>query len=181
MSKSNYSVARSLNHTFRYIDDISPLNDNGNFEKYKSQIYPDDLELNRENTGFKSASVLEMQIDIIGDKFQVNVYDKRDSFGFQVFRYPSIYSNIPDKTLYNVFFSQLVRFSRVCNNMDGFISAFIKLKERTLAKGTNKKVLLATFNKFWAKYDVDYVTKSDVVKKCLVAMFTMVGTLGQAE
>ncbi len=121
MSKSNYSVARSLNHTFRYIDDISPLNDNGNFEKYKSQIYPDDLELNRENTGFKSASVLEMQIDIIGDKFQVNVYDKRDSFDFQVFRYPSIYSNIPDKTLYNVFFSQLVRFSRVCNNMDGFI------------------------------------------------------------
>ena len=105
MSKSNYSVARSLNHTFRYIDDISPLNDNGNFEKYKSQIYPDDLELNRENTGFKSASVLEMQIDIIGDKFQVYVYDKRDSFGFQVFRYPSIYSNIPDKTLYYVFFS----------------------------------------------------------------------------
>merc|ERR1712082_215626 len=69
MSKSNYSVARSLNHTFRYIDDISPLNDNGIFEKYKPQIYPDDLELNRENTGFKLASVLEMQIDIIGDKF----------------------------------------------------------------------------------------------------------------
>ena len=62
MSKSNYSVARSLNHTFRYIDDISPLNDNGNFEKYKSQIYPDDLELNRENTGFKLASVLRLML-----------------------------------------------------------------------------------------------------------------------
>ena len=33
MAKTNYSVARSLNHTFRYIDDISPLNDKGNFEK----------------------------------------------------------------------------------------------------------------------------------------------------
>ena len=171
MSKSNYSVARSLNHTFRYIDDISPLNDNGNFEKYKSQIYPDDLELNRENTGFKSASVLEMQIDIIGDKFQVNVYDKRDSFDFQVFRYPSIYSNIPDKTLYNVFFSQLVRFSRVCNNMDGFISALIKLKGRVLAKGANKKVLLATFNRFWGKYDVDYATRADVVKQVFGSHF----------
>ena len=171
MSKRNYSVARSLNHTFRYIDDISPLNDNGNFEKYKSQIYPDDLELNRENTGFKSASVLEMQIDIIGDKFQVNVYDKRDSFDFQVFRYPSIYSNIPDKTLYNVFFSQLVRFSRVCNNMDGFISALIKLKGRVLAKGANKKVLLNTFNRFWGKYDVDYATRADVVKKVFGSHF----------
>ena len=40
------------------IDDLSPLNDNGICEKYKSHIYPDDLDLNRENTGFKSASVL---------------------------------------------------------------------------------------------------------------------------
>ena len=112
-----------------------------------------------------------MQIDIIGDKFQVNVYDKRDSFDFQVFRYPSIYSNIPDKTLYNVFFSQLVRFSRVCNNMDGFISALIKLKGRVLAKGANKKVLLNTFNRFWGKYDVDYATRADVVKQVFGSHF----------
>ena len=104
MAKSNYAVAKSLNHTFRFIDDISPLNDKGNFYKYKSQIYPSDLELNRENIGFKSASVLEMKIDIIGEKFNVSVYDKRDSFGFEVFRYPSIHSNIPDKTLYNIFY-----------------------------------------------------------------------------
>ena len=68
------------------------------------------MELNRENIGFKSASVLEMKIDIIGEKFNVSVYDKRDSFGFEVFRYPSIHSNIPDKTPFNVFYSQLVCF-----------------------------------------------------------------------
>ena len=50
-----------------------------------------------------SASVLKMQIDIIGDKFNVNVFDKRNVFGFEVFRYLSIHSNIPDRTLYNVF------------------------------------------------------------------------------
>ena len=110
MAKSNYAIAKSLNHTFRFIDDITPLNDKGNFDKYRSQIYPSYLELNRENTGFKSASVLEMQIDIIGEKFKVNVFDKRDGFGFEVFRYPSIHSNIPDRTLYNVFYSQLVSF-----------------------------------------------------------------------
>ena len=49
--------------------------------------------------------------------------------------------------------------------MDCFISAFTKLKGRVLAKGANKKVLQATFNRFWAKYNVDYVTKADVVKK----------------
>ena len=56
MAKSNYAVAKSLNHTFRFIDDISPLDEKGNFYKYKSQIHPSDLELNKENRGFKSAS-----------------------------------------------------------------------------------------------------------------------------
>ena len=79
-----------------------------------------------------------MQNDI-EEKLNVNVFDKRDGFGFYVFRYPSIHSNIPDSTLYNVFYSQLVRFSRVCNNMDGFISALKILKSRVLAKGTKEK------------------------------------------
>ena len=34
-------------------NDLSPLNDNGICEKYKSHIYPDDLDLNRENSGFE--------------------------------------------------------------------------------------------------------------------------------
>ena len=45
MTKKNYAVARSLNHTHRYIDDISPLNDKGNFEKYRENIYPQELVL----------------------------------------------------------------------------------------------------------------------------------------
>ena len=39
------------------IDDLSPLNENGICEKYKSHIYPDDLDLNRENTGFERCLV----------------------------------------------------------------------------------------------------------------------------
>ena len=101
--KSNYLIDKSLSHTFRYIDDISPLNYNGVFERYRFQIYPSELELNRENIGFNSASVLEMQLDIVEGKFIVKVYDKRDNFDFTVFRYQSIHSNIPDKTLYNFF------------------------------------------------------------------------------
>ena len=55
--------------------------------------------------------------------------------------------------------------------MDGFISALIKLKGRVLAKGANKKVLLATFNRFWGKYDVDYATRADVVKQVFGSHF----------
>ena len=41
-----------------------------------SQIHPNYWELNKENAGLKSASVLEMKIDIIEEKFNVIVYDK---------------------------------------------------------------------------------------------------------
>lgn len=51
-----------------------------------------------------------MQIEIIGDKFNVNVFDKRDGVDFEVFRYPSIHYNIPDRNLNNIFYSQLVCF-----------------------------------------------------------------------
>ena len=161
--ESDGSTAKLRSKSYRFIDDISPLNDKGNFDKYKSQIYPSDLELNKENTGFKSASVLEMKIDIIGEKFNVSVYDKRDSFGFEVFRYPSIHSNIPDKTLYNVFYSQLVCFSRVCNNMEGFISACRLLKGRVLSKGAKEIKLFTTFKKFWANNDIIYISWKDAV------------------
>ena len=49
--------------------------------------------------------------------------------------------------------------------MDGFISALIKLKGRVLAKRANKKGLLATFNRFWGKYEVSYASRADVVEK----------------
>ena len=104
----NFSVAKAISHTFRYIDDITPLNDKCLFESYRYQIYPEELELNREYLGFNLASVLEMQVDIIEGKFRVNVYDKRDHFNFKVFRFPSINYNIPDKTLYNVFIDSLL-------------------------------------------------------------------------
>ena len=73
MAKSNNALAKSVNHTYSFIDDISPLNDDGNFDKYKSQIYPCDLELNKEIICFKLASVLEVKIDIIGEMFNVSV------------------------------------------------------------------------------------------------------------
>ena len=33
-----------------------------------------------------------------------------------------------------------------------------------LIKGAKKKLLLATFNRFWGKYNVNYANKADVIK-----------------
>ena len=104
-----------------------------------------------------------MKIDIIGEKLNISVYNKRDSFGFEVFRYPAIHSNIPDKTLYNVFYSQLVCLSMFCNNMEGFISVGRLPKGRVLSKGAKEIKLFTTFKKFWANNDIIYISWKDAV------------------
>ena len=87
-------MARSSNNTFRYIDDISPINDKGNFIKYKSEIYPKELELSKENLGTTEATILDLNIKIENDKFNIGIYDKTDNYNFKVVKFPSIHSNI---------------------------------------------------------------------------------------
>ena len=46
-----------------------------------------------------------------------------------------------------------------------FYLLLLNLRGGVWQKGQVKKVLQATFSRFWAKYDGDYVTKADVVRK----------------
>ena len=41
---------------FRFIDDLNAINDNGEFEKNIKNIYPEELELNKENIGYTEAT-----------------------------------------------------------------------------------------------------------------------------
>ena len=152
MTKKNYTIAKSLNHTHRYIDDISPLNDRGNFEKFRQDIYPPELILVKQNNSEMSASVLDIQIDVVENKFQTKVFDKRDDFPFNICRYPSLSSNIPDITLYNVFYSQILRIYRICNILNSFISSVKALVQRCIAKGGTRKKLKFQIKKFFERH-----------------------------
>ena len=122
--KTNYKLAKSLNYTFRYIDDVSPINDLGNFSKHIKDIYPSDLILTKENIGSKNANVLDLKIDVLDNQFDIQVYDKTNNFNFEVFKYPSTNSNIPENILPNVFYSQAIRFLGICNKKRTFYSGY---------------------------------------------------------
>ena len=49
---------------FRYIDDLLAVNDGGEFEKHCSEIYPEELELKKENIVNTKTSFLELDIHI---------------------------------------------------------------------------------------------------------------------
>ena len=132
--KNNHKLAKSLNYTFRYIDDVSPINDNGNFSKFKDQIYPSDLILSKENVGTLSATVLDLNISIINDKFQVSVFDKTDNFSFDVVKYPSLSSNTPDNLLYHVYYSQALRYLYICSDSISFNTSLHILSKKCLKK-----------------------------------------------
>ena len=117
--KSDYRRALKLNKTFRLIDDISTLNSDGTFQELFPQIYPISLTLNKENVVDMAADVLDLNISIKDGKFIVNVYDKRDKFKFLVVRLTPRFSNQSDKIGYCTFNSQIIRFCRICNNLEG--------------------------------------------------------------
>ena len=114
--KIDYFSAKRLNNTFRHIDDITSINSDGVFQEQFKSIYPDSLVLNRENVDDNSAHVLDLNINIVNQHFIVGVYDKRDDFPFDIVQYMSKCSNMSVDTLIGKFGSQLIRFSRICNN-----------------------------------------------------------------
>ena len=96
-----------------------------------------------------------LNINIVNQHFIVGVYDKRDDFPFDIVQYMSKCSNMSVDTLIGVFGSQLIIFSRNCNNnFDSFknrveimLSVFIKL-------GFNRNILLNKYRHFVQKYNL---------------------------
>ena len=93
--KYDYGRALKFRNTFRFIDDLMILNDNGEFEKFIAEIYPPELVLKKENTTDNKATFLDLQVEIYNGQFDYQLYDKRNAFPFYIVRFPYKCSNIP--------------------------------------------------------------------------------------
>ena len=65
-------------------DNLNSINDGEEFEISYCSIYPEELELRKENTGKHVASILDLDIKIWDANVKVGLLDKRDSFSFSV-------------------------------------------------------------------------------------------------
>jgi hypothetical protein len=103
LKKNEKKLARSFNFTFRYINDVLSLN-NSRFGEFIDRIYPIELEIKDTTDTYKSASYLDLCLEIDSEeRLRTKPYDKRDDFNFLIVNFPFICSNIPAAPAYGVY------------------------------------------------------------------------------
>ena len=104
--------------------DLNSINDGGEFETIYCNIDPEESELGKENTDKHQARFLDLNIKIRDAKFQVALFDKRDSVPFSIFRMPENSCNAPSTIIHSAIGSESLRIARASNNPDKFSTAF---------------------------------------------------------
>ena len=85
------------------------------------------------------------------------MFDKRDTFGFHIVNFPDLSGNIPSNQSYGVFVSQLIRYTRCCQDIIDFRQATLTLVDRLAHQRFSIGQLRRTFEKFVGSYyDVLY-------------------------
>ena len=120
-----------------YIDDLVALNDGHSFEAYFKDIYPEELQLNKENAVDTSTDFLDLHIEIVDGIFTTKIFDKRDHFGFNITRLPYRESNIPCKMFYSSIAAECLRICRATSASVDAISSIHTLFTRLTKQGVD--------------------------------------------
>ena len=78
----------AFNSTSRYLDDLVLNIDNTYFEQMVSQIYPDELQLNKTNSSDTEVPFLDLNLSITNGIVSSKIYDKQDDFDFEIVNFP---------------------------------------------------------------------------------------------
>ena len=148
---SDLKLARSLSLNSRYLDDIGVLNFLG-FDSISKDIYHPSLLLEGSSFGYHYDNFLDLSVRIFNNTFIIGIYHKVDDFNFEVINFPFPSSNIHSQVGYNSFYSQLVRYYRLCNNRIDFIARVKMLKLKLGRRGYNLRTLQKSFLKFCSAY-----------------------------
>ena len=91
MMKIEFGTLRKFyNYVNRFIDDLITINNNGHMETHWKDIYPAELQLNKENDMPIEATFLDLRLEIVDQEVITSVYGKRDNFPFEIICYPDL-------------------------------------------------------------------------------------------
>ena len=108
LSRENQAdIIEAFNSTSRYLDDLLNI-DNVYFDQMVDRVYPTELQLNRANSSDTEAPVLDLNLCISNGTVSTKIYDKRDDFDFDIVSFPFLDGDVPRRTSYGVYISQLL-------------------------------------------------------------------------
>ena len=115
------------------------------------QIYPTELQLNKANSSDTEAPFLDLNLSITNGIVSSKIYDKRDDFNFEIVNFPFLDGDVPRSPSYGVYISQLIRFARVCSNVDDFNNRNLFLTAKLLKQGSFMFLFCLVFAMFCAR------------------------------
>ena len=144
----NLKLAKELSNNSRYIDDISTLNLSVNFGSLSKEIYDSSLILEQSSENGHRDNFLDLHIYIKDKKFVTGIYHKVDDFDFEVINYPFPSSNITNSEGPKCFYSQLIRFARLCNTAINFCKRLYHTYTKLHQRGYDSRALVNRYNQF---------------------------------
>ena len=113
------------------------------------RIYPAELRLNKARSSDTEAMFLDLNLSISNGTVSTK-YDKWDGFDFDIVISPFFDGNVPRRTSYGVYISQLIRFARASTSVSDFNCRNKALTPSPLGKAT----VIINFAKHFQKFIV---------------------------
>ena len=148
ISKQNLVLARKFNLCARYIDDLF-VGNFPNFKEHLYRIYPRALEIKPESNNTKDIAYLDLRIKYEEGALDISIFDKRENFSFAIVNFPYMDSCIPKKSALGVYYSQLLRYARICSKFTSFNLKGRALIDKLKSQGYRKNDLKRLSSKFF--------------------------------
>ena len=100
-----------------------------------------------------------LNLSISNGKVSTKLYDKRDDF--DIVNFPFLDGDVPPRTSYGVYISQLIRFARASSNVSDFNCRNKALTAKLLKQGFRYHKLCKAFSKFYRRH-IELVEKYNV-------------------
>ena len=117
---------------------------------------------------------MDLNLCISNGTVSTKIYDKRDDIDFGIVIFPFLDGDVPRRTSYGVYISQLIRFARASSNLSDFNCRNKDLTAKLLRQDYRYFKLRKAFSKF-------YWRRSALVEKYNVGLKTLLqqGNLNQ--
>ena len=112
-------------------------------------MYPTELQLNKANSSDTEAPFLDLNLSITNGIVSSKIYDKWVVFNFEIVNFPFLDRDVPRSPSYGVYISQLIRFARVCSNVEDFNNRNLFLTAKLLKQGYRYHKIQNAFSKFY--------------------------------